>query len=101
MDYSISPWVPSALSSLCIALLIWILGRQAKRDDRIAAMEECVAEVRLEMAKEYFSMDNAKDLGAKLDSVIAELHAQNVTLARVEAELKAGRQATLAGVHPQ
>lgn len=93
-------WLPSALSSLCIALLIWVLGRQTKRDDRIAALEECVADVRLEMAKDYFSIDNGKELGKKLDAMLAELHSQNITLARVEAELKAGRQAQLAGMHP-
>lgn len=91
-------WVPTLLSGLSVAGFTYILNRQAKRDDRLDRLESSQSELRLIMAKEYFSSDQAHNLVTKLDAVIEELHKQNITLARVETELRANRQATLS--HP-
>lgn len=95
MDASLPAWIPTLLSGLSVALFTAMLARQAKRDDRIDAIERRVNDLNLAMAKEYFSLDSARDLIGKIDLIIQDLHRQNLSLTRIETELKATRQAAL------
>lgn len=91
MNIDLAQWLPGALTAVCTVLFYAMLRRQEVRDARVVALEAEVKQFQLQASREFFSASQADRLIVKLDKVIDELNKQNITLARVETELKSHR----------
>lgn len=94
MGPTIPMWLMPVLTGICVALFAWMLSRQAKRDECMAELGRELAEFKLQVATEYFGKADAEKVSVKLDTIVSELHSQNLVLTEVRTELRATRQAT-------
>lgn len=90
-DFNLATLIPVGFS----VVLAWALHRVSEsaksKDRKLERLAEEFQAFKLAVAKDYYSAEQGKDVVAKLDKVIEELHKQNVTLTEVRTELKAHR----------